>query len=405
MPTIILIFMNDSLIKSDELRLKFSQKLSERFSEEVPAYKTLLKLVSDINQTNDLRINRERHGAIRLGLPSELKFIKRLFAIYGMYPVEYYNLSTAGMPVHSTAFRPIHSESLEFCPFRIFTSLLKTDFITDSNTHKQALHILENRCFIPSNIESFMIKAEQKKGLNEKDADKFIELSLEIFAFNPQSLTDYYTYQSFKNLHPLIADVVCFQNPHINHLTPRTLDIDTAQENMSVYGIPPKAIIEGPPKRNIPILLRQTSFKALPETVYFNCGTETTHTARFGEIEQRGFALSKKGRILYDILIGRVNETITINPNGSNATKYYTVLNEVFSEFPDDMNNLLSQDLLKIDLTTQQPKTYEDFLPVSAAGIFTSNLGYKAATQENDNDYLDFCNALGDTPLLLMDSN
>lgn len=61
--------------------------------------------------------------------------------------------------------------------------------------------------------------------------------------------------------------MVCFPGCHINHLTPRTLDIDRVQELMPKYGIEPKILIEGPPRREVPILLRQTSFKALEEPV------------------------------------------------------------------------------------------------------------------------------------------
>lgn len=38
---------------------------------------------------------------------------------------------------------------------------------------------------------------------------------------------------------------------------------------MPQRGINPKAVVEGPPTRNCPILLRQTSFKALEEEVSF----------------------------------------------------------------------------------------------------------------------------------------
>jgi hypothetical protein len=41
--------------------------------------------------------------------------------------------------------------------------------------------------------------------------------------------------------------VVAFKGPHINHLTPRTLDIDAIQVGMPAKGIPPKAVVEGPP--------------------------------------------------------------------------------------------------------------------------------------------------------------
>lgn len=86
-------------------------------------------------------------------------------------------------------------------------------------------------------------------------------------------------------------------------MTPRTLDIDTIQLGMPVKGIAPKAVVEGPPTRRHPILLRQTSFKALREKVIFGDQQGGSHTARFGEIEQRGAALTPKGRQLYDQLL------------------------------------------------------------------------------------------------------
>ncbi|XPE61849.1 2-oxoadipate dioxygenase/decarboxylase family protein [Shigella flexneri] len=42
------------------------------------------------------------------------------------------------------------------------------------------------------------------------------------------------------NEHRLIADVVCFPGCHINHLTPRMLDIDRVQSMMPECGIEPK---------------------------------------------------------------------------------------------------------------------------------------------------------------------
>ena len=40
------------------------------------------------------------------------------------------------------------------------------------------------------------------------------------------------TYRKLHDAHRLVADVVCFKGPHINHRTPRTLDIDTVQAEM-----------------------------------------------------------------------------------------------------------------------------------------------------------------------------
>ena len=58
---------------------------------------------------------------------------------------------------------------------------------------------------------------------------------------------------------------------------------------MQAHGLEAKAQIEGPPRRSCAILLRQTSFKALSEAVRFG-DQAGAHTARFGEIEQRGVA-------------------------------------------------------------------------------------------------------------------
>jgi uncharacterized glyoxalase superfamily metalloenzyme YdcJ len=48
--------------------------------------------------------------------------MRRLFAVMGMAPVGYYDLSVAGVPVHSTTFRPVTDAALAYNPFRVFTS-------------------------------------------------------------------------------------------------------------------------------------------------------------------------------------------------------------------------------------------------------------------------------------------
>ena len=176
---------------------------------------------------------------------------------------------------------------------------------------------------------------------------------------------------------------------------------------MPACGINPKAFVEGPPTRNCPILLRQTSFKALEERVAFRDeqgGWKAGfHTARFGEVEQRGVALTPKGRELYDELLARTRKAIKPAGDGSNSTEYMNALSESFKEFPDTwetiratglgyfsysltdlqhrMRGLLDFDveaLLHAGVLQYDPIVYEDFLPVSAAGIFQSNLGGEA---------------------------
>ena len=120
-----------------------------------------------------------------------------------------------------------------------------------------------------------------------------------------------------------------------------------------------------------------------------------THTARFGEIEQRGVALTPKGRQLYDDLLRNAG-------TGQDNLTHQMHLQETFRTFPDSEFLMRQQGLgwFRYRLTPSgeahrqaihpgddpqpliergwvvaQPITYEDFLPVSAAGIFQSNLG------------------------------
>lgn len=99
-------------ITADEIREQFSQAMSAMYQQEVPQYGTLLELVADVNlavlennpqlhekmvNADELaRLNVERHGAIRVGTAQELATLRRMFAIMGMYPVSYYDLSQAG---------------------------------------------------------------------------------------------------------------------------------------------------------------------------------------------------------------------------------------------------------------------------------------------------------------------
>lgn len=412
-------------VAPDDIRARFSSAMSAMYRDEVPAYGTLMELVARVNAetlaaqpelkarldaTDTLeRISEERHGAIRLGTAEELAMMRRIFAVMGMYPVGYYDLSTAGVPVHSTAFRPVGEAALKRNPFRVFTSLLRLDLIADEALRKDAAAILAKRqIFTPGAIE-LTEKAEQQGGLAAEDASRFVLEVLETFRWHDKANVALSMYHRLHDAHRLIADVVSFKGPHINHLTPRTLDIDKVQAQMPDYGIAPKAVVEGPPTRACPILLRQTSFKALEEPVSFDDGRggwqSGTHTARFGEIEQRGIALTPKGRALYDQLLDETRKIVRPAADGSNADAYEAALADVFKAFPDDWASIRADGLgyFSYSLTEKgkkglssasslealiadgsicfDPIVYEDFLPVSAAGIFQSNLG-DGASQE-----------------------
>lgn len=419
--------MSSQFVSPDVIRANFSSAMSQMYKNEVPLYGELMDLVADVNQktldanpalrqqlvqTQELdRLDEERHGAIRLGTAEELHTIRRLFAVMGMQPVGYYDLTPAGVPVHSTAFRAIHEQSLNISPFRVFTSLLRLELINDAALQTEARAILSQRKIFTDKALELIELYEKNGGLTESEAAQFIEEVLETFRWHSDATVTTEQYKNLHDQHRLIADVVAFKGPHINHLTPRTVDIDLIQELMPTRGINAKAVVEGPPPRQCPILLRQTSFKALQESVRFIDQTADDamghHTARFGEIEQRGVALTPKGRMLYDELLNTTRETIS-NVTEKNADDYRAVLHDNFKEFPDSYEELHDQglayfyyqptdyglqnagsfsssatlkDLIEQGAISYEPIVYEDFLPVSAAGIFQSNLGDEAQAE------------------------
>jgi uncharacterized glyoxalase superfamily metalloenzyme YdcJ len=397
--------MSPEFAAADDIREAFAATMSAMYRAEVPAYGFLIDLVARVNDEAlvaqpDLereldRISLERHGAIRLGTAAELAMMRRVFAVMGMHPVGYYDLSAAGVPVHATAFRPVGAEALRRNPFRVFTSLLRLDLIADRELREAAARLLAARRIFSEGAIELTERAERQGGLSPAEAERFVAEVVETFRWHDRANVDADLYRRLHDAHRLVADVVSFKGPHINHLTPRTLDIDRAHSLMSEYGLAPKAVIEGPPARKCPILLRQTSFKALEEPVCFRDGAggwrEGAHTARFGEIEQRGIALTRKGRLLYDLLLAQAR---------AEPGAYPDALERVFAAFPDgwdeirkaglgfftysltekgrgaliqgfpSLDQLIADGLIRFD-----PIIYEDFLPVSAAGIFQSNLG------------------------------
>lgn len=188
-------------------------------------------------------------------------------------------------------------------PFRVLTSLLRLELIESESLRVQAAEILAQRDIFAHEARELIDLSEAQGGLTDDQADSFVEQALETFRWHHQATVDLEAYNALHDEHRLIADVVCFRGPHINHLTPRTLDIDEAQRRMPEYGMSSKKLIEGPPRRRHPLLLRQTSFKALDEKNHFLGAQPGTHMARFGEIEQRSMALTPKGRQLYDQLL------------------------------------------------------------------------------------------------------
>lgn len=407
-----------SYVETSKLRARFSARLSDMYTQEVPAYGELKSIVESIN-TSSLRkmgdkragdpdyvarISAQCHGAVRVGTAEELQGLRRLFALLGMHPVDFYDLAPAGLPVHATAFRPVSLDAMRISPFRMFCSLLRPELIADAGLRENARRLLASREIFPQELLNRIEEAEHNGGVTNQTAEGFIDCTLEVFRWHPEARVDRETYEALLAAHSLVADIVSFAGPHINHLTPACLNIDEAQQRMLEAGLNPKQIIEGPPARACNILLRQTAFKARRESVRF-AGVDGFHAARFGEVEQRGAALTPRGREVYDRCLAAARDTSAASDDSSSMTGYTEALQQAFADFPDDWGTLLGQDLVYFrfslandadaaelrnyrplregqlhaaiadGIVVATPITYEDFLPVSAAGIFRSNLG------------------------------
>jgi uncharacterized glyoxalase superfamily metalloenzyme YdcJ len=415
------------MIPQWRLRAAFAARLSAMYGREVPAYTTLVDVSRQVNEDvlsargadaerfgSIGRVTAERHGAIRVGTPRELSEVSRVFGALGMYPVGFYDLreaSASAVPVVSTAFRPVDSEELARNPFRVFTSMLTSAdprfFDEDLRVRLEAF--LARRELFPPELLALADRAEADGELADEDAERFLHLALRAFELSTEPI-DKAWYETLERVSAVAADIGGVSTTHVNHLTPRVLDIDELYRRMADRGIEMIDAIQGPPAWNGPdVLLRQTSFRALaePRAMRLPDGSVTTGTlrVRFGEVEARGVALTPDGRALYDRLLARIDEQAAGDPQAdrdalgrglweahmpgteaelaARGLAYFTyrvapARPRDGTRPPADISDLTKQAWVRAD-----PIVYEDFLPGSAAGIFQSNLSGEGARDDD----------------------
>ena len=252
-----------------------------------------------------------------MGTATELRQVAQIFAALGMEPVGFYDLrgtESTSLPIVSTAFRPTTPEALAINPFRVFTSVLVTDDrrYFDAGLQAELDAFLARRQLFGPDVLALAERAEADGGLPDADAAEFLRLATACFELSPEPV-DRAWYARLSAVSGVAADIGGVPTTHINHLTPRVLDIDDLYRRMTGLGITMIDEIQGPPKWDGPdVLLRQTSFKALAEPRRFRepdgTITDGALSVRFGEVEQRGIALTPTGRDRYDRLIAEIDQ-------------------------------------------------------------------------------------------------
>ena len=241
------------------------------------------------------RLNLERHGAIRLGTAAELATMRRVFAVMGMEPVGYYDLSVAGIPVHSTAFRPWATRRWRPIPSACSPRCCDWNCSKTRRWPPRRARSCNGATSSRARALALTEQFERDGGLDSAQADEFVEQVRETFRWHSEATVTAETHQAPARRPSPDRRRGLFRRPAHQPPDPAHAGHRRCRPPCRAAASPAKEVVEGPPRRKHPILLRQTSFKALEEPVRFlGADTAGTHTARFGEVEQRGIALTRR---------------------------------------------------------------------------------------------------------------
>ncbi|MET9971936.1 DUF1338 family protein, partial [Streptomyces sp. NPDC006356] len=281
----------------------------------------------------------------------------------------------------------------------------------DADLRARLEAFLAARELFPPELLALADRAEADRELPAEDAERFLQLAVGAFELSSEPV-DKAWYGTLERISAVAADIGGVRSTHVNHLTPRVLDIDELYRRMTDRGIEMIDTIQGPPAWKGPdVLLRQTSFRALVEPRAMRLADGSVESGalrvRFGEVEARGIALTRQGRALYDQLLGRVDEQAAGGPAeargdiaravwerhmpgseeelAARGLAYFTY--RLVDDRPHDGSGPPATvgELVRQGWVRAEPIVYEDFLPRSAAGIFQSNLSGEG-TRDNDQE-------------------
>ncbi|TVQ29800.1 MAG: DUF1338 family protein, partial [Phycisphaeraceae bacterium] len=230
-----------ALVDPIEMQHELFAELSRMYAKEAPLYDrsllvnrlcntavcellALLHIGFEIDGDRIERTSRERHGAIRIGREDEFRWITRYFALFGMAPHNFYDMTSVGeksQPVVATAFRSVDEPE-----HRIFVSLLQPDCL-DEGAAQRIVELLSQREVFSARARELVEAAEAQGGLARADADELIRIGVErIFKWTGRGRDHALYTELCESGLKFAADIACFDTHHLNHLTPNTFCMD-----------------------------------------------------------------------------------------------------------------------------------------------------------------------------------
>ena len=168
------------------IRKMVARGFSDMYGDELPEYKRFTAPVRESNlaewpnhpTVKQETLMEEKHGAIRVPGPAEMRIVTRIFSQLGMVPVEFYDMTILGeksLPMTATAFRPV-DDTIHESAFRMFCSMLHIDSVPTDLKAAVLAELHANRQLFPkfsNGLLALLDKAERQGGLDEDDAGLF----------------------------------------------------------------------------------------------------------------------------------------------------------------------------------------------------------------------------------------
>ena len=268
------------------------------------------------------RVTAERHGAIRVGSPAELRQVGRIFRGFGMHPVGFYDLRDARQRPGARGVDGISPDRRRRAGAQPVSGVhLDADVDDDRVLRRRSRRTGSRRSSARARCSRRAAGPGRPvrgptAGWPGPTPTGSCELATAAFELSHRTDRPRLVRPAGARSPPSPPTSAASPRTHINHLTPRVLDIDELYARMSARGIAMIDEIQGPPRLEgtrrpaaADVVPRARRAADVPRARRHRRPAASTRV-RFGEVEQRGIALTAAGRDRYDELIAEVDAAL-----------------------------------------------------------------------------------------------